>query len=85
MNKELKLGPSQLLLLKRIENYGREGLTKGQMLNRCWRVVDRLEELGLVDVSHQMGRGPVYYINEAGRSAITHGIIPRSEMTEGTS
>lgn len=65
-----KLGMSQFMLLSLIGTRAKSGLTKDHMLGSDWRVVDRLETLGLVDNRFIPMEGPTYFINDAGRAAL---------------
>lgn len=68
-----KLGQSQFELLTLIGSSPKSGLTKDHMLSSDWRVVDRLETLGLVENRFVPMQGPTYFVNDAGRALLSSG------------
>lgn len=68
-----KLGPVQIEVLRFIESRGDQGWTKDHAPGSDWRVIDRLEHLGLIDNRFVRMVGPVYYINAAGRATLERG------------
>lgn len=67
-----KLGESQRSVLLTAEYAGDLGVNKGLLLGRLWAVVDRLCKMGLLEERFIQDKGPVYFINDAGRSAIAN-------------
>ena len=47
----------------------REGKSKGQLVGSAWRIIDRLEAMGLV-ARFRFSNGPRYLITDAGRTAL---------------
>lgn len=72
----MRLGPRQIRLLQQLADLP-SGLSKGSMLGNDWRVIDRLEELGMVDVSWRHFTWPLYTINHVGRAALAS--LPRHQ------
>jgi hypothetical protein len=73
-----KLGSTQLAVLRHVALQGDKGITKSDMFGGDWRVIDRLEQLGLVTNRFVRGQGPTYFINDAGR-------VPLHDHTSGDS
>jgi hypothetical protein len=65
----MRLGPTQIAVLRFIESRGKYGWTKENAPGNEWRVIDRLEQLGLIDNRFIQWQGPTYFINDKGRAA----------------
>ena len=66
MREKLTKNQARVLALTNREG----GITKGHILGRDWRVIDRLETLGLCEVVSANEAGRRYAITPAGRAAL---------------
>lgn len=68
-----KLGSSQLAMLRCAKMFG--SVTKSAFMGgHDWRVIDRLEELGLFECRFVRGEGPTYFLTEAGEHRQADGV-----------
>lgn len=63
-----KLGQAQREVLEQIQRY--RGLGKEHFLSPDWHRIDRLHDLGFLEVRFMMGTGDEYFITDAGRDAL---------------
>lgn len=77
-----KLGKAQIGMLKAMNLYREKGVTKSHFHSgNDWRVIDRLNALGLCEQRFIDMQGPTYFINAAGLAAIGNSSL--GDKTDG--